>query len=118
MFDTDTNYEAKRAKAAGLYDGAIFRNVYDVGSYIYEAKGIADDYVVFNPNQIKSATDNIGTFSTANDSILYQSSSPEENVAREFSSDKNACQRYTYAYFSGMIDAGVYVSPAFIEMKP
>ena len=118
VFDTDTNYEAKKAKATGLYDGAIFRNVYDVGSYIYEAKGIADDYVVFNSDQIKSATDNIGTFSTANDSILYQSSSPEENVAREFSSDKNASQRYTYAYFSGMIDAGVYVSPAFIEMKP
>ena len=30
-----------------------------------------DELVVFNPNQIKSATDNIGTFSTIDDNILY-----------------------------------------------
>ena len=30
-----------------------------------------EQYVVFNPNQIKSATDNIGTFSRENDDIRY-----------------------------------------------
>ena len=76
-----------------------------------------------NSNDAKSATDNIGTFSTANDSILYQSSSPEENVAREFSSDRNASQRYTFAYFtekdvSDMIDAGIYVPPMLLDKYP
>lgn len=30
---------------------------------------VANDYIVFNPNQIKSATDNTGEFSTTNDDI-------------------------------------------------
>ena len=63
------------------------------------------------------------TSMTANDSILYQSSSPEENVAREFSSDRNASQRYTFAYFtekdvSDMIDAGIYVPPMLLDKYP
>ena len=33
----------------------------------------ATDYLVRNPNQIKSATDNIGTFSTTNNDIRYSS---------------------------------------------
>lgn len=40
------------------------------------------DYLVSDSNQIKSATDNIGTFSTENDDIRYSSTSEEyENVA-------------------------------------
>ena len=33
---------------------------------------ISDEYIAFNPNQIKSATDNIGTFSRINDDIRYR----------------------------------------------
>lgn len=32
-----------------------------------------DELVVFNPNQIKSATDNIGTFSTIDDNVRHSS---------------------------------------------
>lgn len=33
---------------------------------------ILDEYVISNPNQIKSATSNIGTFSTENDDIRFR----------------------------------------------
>ncbi len=46
------------------YDGVVFNNVYD-GDY-------TTDYVAFYPNQIKSATDNVGTFDAGNNDIRYQ----------------------------------------------
>lgn len=42
-------------------DGVIYQNLYD--------PYLADNYGVFNPNQIKSATDNAGTFSRTNNDI-------------------------------------------------
>ena len=42
-------------------DGVIYQNLYD--------PYLADNYGVFNSNQIKSATDNVGTFYTDNDEI-------------------------------------------------
>ena len=36
------------------------------------------EFVAYNPNQIKSATDNIGTFSSENDDIRYREISKEE----------------------------------------
>ena len=44
-------------------DGVIYKNLYD--------PFLADNYGVFDPNQIKSI-DNIGTFSTENNNIYYQ----------------------------------------------
>jgi len=53
----------KNAKENGN-DGIIYRNdVEDFGS---------TSYIAFNPAQIKSATDNAGTFDPRNPSILYQ----------------------------------------------
>ena len=51
------------------YDGAIFRNVIDGGTF-----GIApsDVYVTFKSSQIKSATNNNGNFDPNNDDIRYQ----------------------------------------------
>lgn len=43
------------------HDGVVYNNIAD--------PYIADNYGVFNPNQIKSATDNVGTFYTDNDEI-------------------------------------------------
>ena len=37
----------------------------------YNPDNFRTEYVVFNPNQIKSATDNIGTFSTTDNNILH-----------------------------------------------
>lgn len=47
------------------YDALIVKNVKDGTNYPI------DDYVVLNPNQIKSATDNIGTFSRTDDNIYH-----------------------------------------------
>ena len=64
---TDPGYEKpiiEKAKSGG-YDGVIIEN--DTDSDI-EAETF---YVVFSPNQIKSATDNIGTFDRGNDDTRY-----------------------------------------------
>lgn len=45
-------------------DGVVYQNLYD--------PYLADNYGVFNPNQIKSATDNVGTFSRTDDDIRYR----------------------------------------------
>lgn len=66
-----TDSLAKIAKSGG-YDGLIIKNVIDKGAEVSkdgEYADAANDYVAFSPNQIKSATDNIGTFSTENDDI-------------------------------------------------
>ena len=50
------------------YDGIYIEDVFDSSSF----GGENSDYITIeSPNQIKSATDNIGTFSADNDSILY-----------------------------------------------
>ena len=64
---TDPGYEKpiiEKAKSGG-YDGVIIEN--DTDSDI-EAETF---YVVFSPNQIKSATDNIGTFDRGNNDTRY-----------------------------------------------
>ena len=55
----------KEAKEQG-YDSILFNNVID-GPTVRQ-----DVRIVFNPNQIKSATDNVGTFSKTNDDIRYR----------------------------------------------
>ena len=64
-------------------EGAIVTNIFESLNPKYlEGLSFGDDilsnpfttdYIVSNPNQIKSATDNIGTFSTTNDDIRYSS---------------------------------------------
>lgn len=51
---------------------------YDGISYIHEG---AEAFVVWNPNQIKSATDNVGTFSRTDDRIDYFETNNSERVA-------------------------------------
>lgn len=62
------------------YDGVIVTNVEDNGlknqNDITSGYEISDEYIAFNPNQIKSATDNVGTFYTDNNEIYnYELSS-------------------------------------------
>ena len=52
-------------------DGIIFKNIKDYGSYV-ENQIPANVFTVYNTNQIKSATDNVGTFSRTNDDIRYR----------------------------------------------
>ena len=53
------------------YDGVIFRNIDDAGSE--ELVGTTHTTLaIFSPTQIKSATDNVGTFDQNNPDIRYQ----------------------------------------------
>ena len=76
---SDPSYEAQilqNAKAAG-HDGVIIEN--DTTDPL-----IAETfYVVFDPKQIKSATDNIGTFDSSNPDIRYSVSSEGETAAQD-----------------------------------
>lgn len=65
-----TSEIARFAKKAG-YDGVIFKGIEDIGVN-YKNVAPADTLVVFDPTQIKSATDNIGTFDKGNRDILYE----------------------------------------------
>ena len=59
------------------YDGVIYKNLYD--------PYLADNYGVFNPNQIKSATGNTGEFSTTNNEIYnYEIDNSNTETAKEF----------------------------------
>ena len=71
----NTNEIAKIAKDRG-YDGLIITNVIDKGAEVSQNgkyAEVANDYIVFNPNQVKSATSNTGEFSTTNNNIYYSS---------------------------------------------
>ena len=61
------------------HDGVVYNNIAD--------PYIADSYGVFNPNQIKSATDNVGTFYTDNDEI-YNYEVDNSNVNDQLSDDE------------------------------
>lgn len=60
-------YVARIAKERG-YDGVIIKNNKETTG---RARRDSNTYIVFEPNQIKSATDNIGTFDKANPDIRY-----------------------------------------------
>ena len=57
------------------YDGIIVKNVYDVGSFARK-EGIKSSTIIasFNSNQVKSATNNVGTFDINNPDIRYRES--------------------------------------------
>lgn len=62
-----TALDRKAVTAAGKgYDGLIVRNVKDGTEYPI------DDYITTNPNNVKSATDNIGTFNPNDPDIRYR----------------------------------------------
>ena len=64
-----TDEIVRKAQDEG-YDGVILKNVRDGGMYSQFLTN-GNEYIVFEPNQIKSATDNIGTFDKANPDIRY-----------------------------------------------
>ena len=60
------------------YDGVFIKNVLD-------GTTAADDYIVFNSTQIKSATDNNGEFSAESDSILKQTDDhPQKSLIGDY----------------------------------
>lgn len=66
-----TREAAEYAKSEG-FDGVIFKNITDNGgNNLNVSNKPVNVYVAFDSNQIKSATDNIGTFDRGNNDIRY-----------------------------------------------
>lgn len=69
--------DAEIAATDGLYaeyDSAIFKNTYDPGNDRENGKELTDIYVVFEPEQIKSAIGNSGAFDPTNPDIRFSRS--------------------------------------------
>ena len=63
------------------YDGMIVHNVLDYGGGAWFGKlDTGSVFAAKEPNQIKSATDNVGTFSRENDDIRYREAEQEMSV--------------------------------------
>lgn len=72
-FDATTDMLGKKAKAEG-YDGAILQNLIDDGGDLPGMEDVetpADVFIVFDPAQLKSATQNIGTFDATNPDLRF-----------------------------------------------
>ena len=78
----DTYEWAKWAEKNG-YDGVIFRNIRD-GVDFNSMNEPTNDYVTFASNQIKSATDNVGTFDKNNPDIRYRRASNKSVISSRF----------------------------------
>lgn len=72
----DTNYFLDLLNNSEKNDGAILLNIDDSNS-----ETVANDYITSKPNQIKSATDNVGTFSTQNNNINYNKNADQKDSA-------------------------------------
>lgn len=75
-------------------EGAIIKNV-DENIGVYEIDMVTDDYIAFEPNQIKSATDNNGRFSKKYDNIYAsESDTVGELLLEGESSDKSLNEKF------------------------
>lgn len=77
-------------------DGAIILNVFDYAGTVVSPTP-EDIYIAFNPSQIKSATDNIGTFSSESNDIRYQ----KQNNSLSLSSYTSALSEADVAKLGG-----------------
>lgn len=84
-YEIENKLVAKLQKEGKLedYDGIVGNDAKNWRAESLGLKAISDgiEYVTFNPNQIKSATDNIGTFSRTDDRIDYFETNNSEKVA-------------------------------------
>lgn len=86
--ERSTNEWADYARANG-YDGVIFRNLRDGAGYDV-MQNSSDVFAVYNSNQIKSATDNIGTYSENPDIRWREVSEP---IKQKFSSGNTSLRQ-------------------------
>lgn len=70
----------KEIKAQG-YDGIVYKNTHD-GTSLENKMREDDAWIVFDPEQIKSATTNNGNFDSSNPDIRYSRSSNPANMSR------------------------------------
>jgi hypothetical protein len=119
----DTDSIVRTAMKDG-YDGVIIRDVVDQGGTdvgsSYEPTTI---YVAFEPTQIKSATQNVGTYSKENPDIRFMPYSPELPKTEDGKVDWEGFKTRTLEIAKPLADlsplGGVSFMPAQdIEMKP
>ena len=72
-----TDQIGRWAKRNG-YGGVVIKNTIDVNSHIPISQ-----YIAFNPTQIKSATDNIGTFNEEDEDIRYSVEGADERFDKD-----------------------------------
>ena len=93
--EKSSNEWAKYAKENG-YDGVIFKNLRD-GADLVAMQTPSDVFVVFDSTQIKSATDNVGTYSE-NPDIRWSVRDDAKREADEWASNpenvKSAAEKY------------------------
>lgn len=82
--------KARKGDYGDNIDGVYFENVYDID--------YADEFVVFEPNQIKSATDNTGAFSKESNDIRFRiERQAEEEIRREDKEQKDSAKEIVMA---------------------
>ena len=79
----DVNWYAVEARKKG-HDGLIIRNVIDVGFTDTNDVPPSTDYVAFESNQVKSATDNRGTFDADSSRIDFSICGLKAKTANEY----------------------------------
>lgn len=68
---SDREYTTRDAESfykESNYDGIIFKNILDIA---HDSGGFGDVYVAYSANQVKSADENIGTYSLEDNNIYY-----------------------------------------------
>lgn len=101
----DESYASLIAKAIeNGNDGVILKNTYDSGFMPDRALDIADIYVAFRPEQIKSAIGNRGTFDTQSPDILFSRSTDRAAEVIKAFDVKQAAKATgnTLAHYRGM----------------
>ena len=103
--DTESRFNSTRdVSDAALNDFAAKRNTDGIIGHDKKEEGIPNsngqEFVVFNPNQIKSATNNNGDFSTENDNIDFQI---EETPEQERERKNNSFVDYYYTEMSDRV---------------
>jgi hypothetical protein len=76
-YEVFTAKEIKKLNSISEFEKALKGKGYDGIRYSNEQEGSGDSWIVFDPEQIKSATGNKGTFDGNNPNILYQEHLPE-----------------------------------------
>ena len=85
------------------YDGIIIKNIVD---YAGAGSSPSTVYIQYNPNQVKSATENIGTFSTTNNDIRHSSITEHTTKVASISSFIDRLPISQQAKFATMIKQG------------
>ena len=90
--ETHTTRTLEKYARNNGYDGIIVKNVLDIGPYgRLEAHKFSTVVAAMNSNQIKSATDNIGTFDSNNPDIRYRK---VPSIAELRAKEKSAYERF------------------------